>query len=57
MGSGITKSDWGFPDKETEYFIIDTKKTIWTEQYAKIIAKNYVVIMNVDGVELYQLNN
>ena len=54
-GAGIIKGNWGLPDKETEYFVIDSKKTVFIESYRKIVARNYILIMDVDGVLLYQL--
>ena len=53
--AGITKGDWGFPEKETEYLVIDIKNAPWLEIYTKIAANNYILITNADDVLLYQL--
>jgi uncharacterized membrane protein len=54
--SGILNGVWGFPDQNTQYFVVDTRKTIWTATYAKIITKQYTLVTNIDGVLLYRLN-
>ena len=53
--SGITKSDWGFPAKDTEYVVIDTKFEPLPVDDIGGLTNNYELISNVDGVLLYQL--
>jgi len=56
-GSGITSGDWGFPDKDTEYVVIDVKNQLIPASDLSIIFKQYTLIKNIDGVELYKLDS
>jgi len=55
-GAGMTTSDWGYPDKNTEYVILDAKDQT-SAPSIKDIAKNYILVMQIDGVLLYKLSN
>jgi uncharacterized membrane protein len=55
--AGITKGDRGYPDRNTEYVVIDTKNNPSNQRYAKNIVKNYTLITEVDGVQLYLLHS
>ena len=55
--AGITDAQWGFPDKETQYVIIDMfTQNAWNFAGIKFLSKNYNLIESIDGVNLYQLN-
>ena len=55
--SGIIKADWGFPDKDTEYVVIDVSNQLIPASDLDIIFKHYTLIKSIDGVELYQLDS
>ena len=55
-GSGIISADWGFPDKDTEYVVIDVKNQLIPASDLSIIFKQYTLIKSIDGVDLYRLN-
>jgi uncharacterized membrane protein len=54
--SGIINGDWGFPEKETEYVVIDDGNSPTMAANINIMLKRYTLIKNIDGVLLYQLN-
>ena len=54
-GAGMTKSDWGFPDKDTEYVVVDSKNELLPAVDRKVLLKQYELITDVDGVLLYRL--
>ncbi len=55
--AGITKTDWGFPDKRTEYVIIDTKNYKSFAFYTIVRSSEYKFVKSIDGVELFQFRN
>ena len=55
LGS-ITNAEWGFPEKDTEYIVIDNKNNPWPGMVVNLISKKYKLLKIIDGVELYQLN-
>jgi len=57
VAGGITKGDWGHPDKETEYVIIDSSEPIANQTNKKLLVNKYNVIIDIDGVSLYQLKS
>jgi len=54
--AGIVKSDWGFPDKNTEYVILDTENISMMAPDIILLKNRYTQIKILDGVELYRLN-
>ena len=56
QSAGIIRSDWGFPDKDTEYVVLDTGYTPVMAPDIKLLVKNYKLIKTIAGVKLYQLN-
>ncbi len=56
-GSGIINGNWGYPQKDTEYVVIDTQYSPILASEIKHVSKNYTLIKNIDGVELFQLNS
>jgi len=55
-GAGITKTDWGFPDKNTEYVIIDTRVDKSFVINTLVVSGGYVLLTTIDGVRLYRVN-
>jgi uncharacterized membrane protein len=55
--AGISKGNWGFSDKDTEYVVVDLKKNPYLIPKIKTISEKYEQIMSVDGVSLYQLKS
>ena len=53
--AGITEGNWGFPDKDTEYVVIDFKDQPSFVAYSRVLSSKYEFITNVDGVSLYRL--
>jgi len=56
VGAGITKADWGFPDKDTEYVVIDYKDGPWYTTGNILISQNYKLVKRIDDVALYQFS-
>ena len=55
--AGIINADWGFPEKETEFVVIDTGNYLSEVSNVNIMLKQYKLIKNIDGVLLYQLKS
>jgi hypothetical protein len=55
-GAGITKTDWGFPDKNTEYVIIDTRVDKSFVINTLVVSGGYELLTTIDGVRLYRVN-
>ena len=55
--AGIVSGKWGFPDSNTEYVIVDSKDPLSTAVllYGKNLARDYNLIIEVDGVRLYKI--
>jgi len=60
--AGIKKGEWGFPDMNTEYVVVDSVYTqadldgvIWEKTIMSQINQKYELIMNIDGARLYKL--
>ena len=54
--ASIRNAVWGFPDKNTEYVVIDIGNYVVPPGYA-ILFKQYDLIKDIDGVLLYRLNS
>jgi uncharacterized membrane protein len=54
---GIVNGDWGYPERDTEYIVIDSKNSEMMKSDSEIISMQYTLIKNIDGVELYRLNS
>jgi uncharacterized membrane protein len=52
--AGIVNGDWGFPDKNTEYVVIDTNHGLVKVSNLSNLIKQYTLIKNIDGVLLYK---
>jgi uncharacterized membrane protein len=52
----ITNAVWGYPEKDTEYVVIDTRNDRSFAVYQAAHANEYKLINTVDGVRLYRLN-
>ncbi len=56
--AAITNGEWGYPYKETEYIVFDSKEVppaASSKSSINDIVKNYVLITKIDGVYLYKL--
>ena len=60
----IENGAWGFPDKDTDYVVIDSIYTqlyaggpyYWENRFTTELNKKYKLIDNIDGCKLYELN-
>lgn len=57
VSGGIISHIWGFPDKDTEYIVIDAKNDPWGVSGVSLIKTKYKLIKIIDGIELYRLNS
>lgn len=57
LTGGIINHIWGFPDKDTEYIVIDAKNDPWGVTGVSLIKTKYKLIKIIDGIELYRLNS
>jgi len=57
QSGGIINHVWGYPEKDTEYIIIDTKRSDIAESDIELISSQYTLIKKIDGVMLFQLNS
>jgi len=55
--AGIINGDWGFPQKETEYVVIDSGNNQMEIANISTILKPYTLVNNIDGVLLFQLTS
>jgi uncharacterized membrane protein len=60
-GTGIIDGDWGYPDRDTEYVVVDSMHMqlstggYWEIAIMRQIAEKYDLILNIDGTRLYRL--
>lgn len=57
LGSGIIGGNWGIPDKNTEYVVIDYTGDPYYAAEIRAVSQNYQLIKNIDGVMLYRLDS
>jgi uncharacterized membrane protein len=59
--TGIIFGIWGFPDKETEYVIVDRNYpqiyygTFWESATKNDLEEKYSLVLDIDGAQLYRL--
>lgn len=59
--TGIIDGDWGYPDRDTEYVVVDSMHMqlstggYWEIAIMRQIDEKYDLILNIDGTRLYRL--
>ncbi|MBI2858161.1 MAG: DUF2079 domain-containing protein [Chloroflexi bacterium] len=59
--TGIVAGDWGFPERETEYVIVDYLHKqqymggYWEDVIRKGLSERYQLVLEIDGARLYKL--
>jgi uncharacterized membrane protein len=60
--AGIRNGDWGYPDKDTDYVVVDSEYTqadskgiVWEEDIMSQINQKYNLVLEIDGTQLYKL--
>ena len=60
----IESGNWGFPDQDTEYVVIDAVYTqyyaggpyYWESEFKTELNEKYTLIADISGCRLYKLN-